>query len=98
MTLNYLRECYDCRLISSHTDHIYPPRSPHLMLLDHFLFPTEKNIIFKQAIHTIDDSKLRIRRECGNLSTEVLSRVSKNLKGRLNMCADPEGQHFQRLF
>ena len=45
--LNLLRKFYDGRSISSHTDRIYPPRSPDLTPLDYFLFPTLKNAIFK---------------------------------------------------
>ena len=41
------------QLISSHTDHMYPPRSPDLTPLDYSLFPTLKNTIFKQSVDTI---------------------------------------------
>ncbi|RZC41920.1 hypothetical protein BDFB_015142, partial [Asbolus verrucosus] len=94
---NYLREFYDDRLISSYTDHIYPSRSPDLTPLDYFLFPTLKNTIFKQPVHTIDDLKERISQECASVSPEVLIRVFENMKRRVNLCINVEGEHFQQL-
>ena len=55
------KEFYDDRLISSHTDNLYPPRSPDLTPLDYFLFLTVKNTIFKESVDAIEDLKVRIK-------------------------------------
>ena len=44
INVNFLKELV--RLISSLTDHIYPPRSPDLTPPDYFLFPILKNTTF----------------------------------------------------
>ncbi|RZC41012.1 hypothetical protein BDFB_011060 [Asbolus verrucosus] len=71
-TFNYLREFYDNRLISSHTDPIYPLRLSDLTPLDYILL---ENTIFEQPVHTVDDLKERIDQEYASVSLEVLIRV-----------------------
>ena len=61
---------HDERLISSHADYIYPPRSPDLTPCDYFFFPTLKNTIFAQAGHR----KVRIMQEYECVQSEVVTR------------------------
>lgn len=93
-TIRYLEQFFGNRLIS--TD-LFPPRSCDLTPLDYFLFPYLKNSIFKNQVHTIDDLRNGIIRQCEEIDENVLRNVFENMKRRVNLCLNVEGQHFQHL-
>lgn len=93
-TLNYLREFFDDRIISVDR---FPPRSCDLTPLDYFLFPYLKNSIFINPVHTIDDLRNNIVRQCELVDGFILHKVFENMKRRVNLCLNAEGQQFQQL-
>lgn len=94
-TLNFLREYYyDNRLISKDR---YPPRSCDLTPLDYFMFPYLKNNIFKTPVHTLDELRDNITRHCQMINRNMLVNVFENMKRRVNLCLNVEGQQFQHL-
>lgn len=93
-TINYLQEFFDDRLISVNR---FPPRSCDLTPLDYFLFPHLKNPIFSEPLHTVEDLRAYIERECELVDRRTLQNVFESMKRRVNLCLNVEGQHFQQL-
>lgn len=96
-TLAYLRQYFDDRVISLHSQPEFPPRSPDLTLLDFFAFPHLKNTIFKTRINTIEELRERIQQECANITPEILRACFENMKRRVNLCLQQGGGHFEHL-
>lgn len=94
VNLNYLQEFFDERLISQDR---FPPRSCDLTPLDYFVFPYLKNNIFRTPVHTIDDLKDNIQRQCNQINAGMLVNVFESMKRRINLCIQQNGQHFQHL-
>lgn len=94
VTINYLREFYDNRLISTG---LWPPRSPDLTPCDFYLFGHLKNKVFKNRLHNINQLQEAIEEEIRNITPEQLQRVFENKKRRVNICLENEGHHFQHL-
>lgn len=92
--LNYLREFFDDRLISKD---LYPPRSCDLTPLDYFVFPYLKNNVFRNQVHTIDDLKDNIQRQCDNINADMLVNVFESMRRRIALCIQQNGQQFQQL-
>lgn len=93
-TLNYLAQFYDDRVISKD---LWPPRSCDLTCSDYFLFPYLKNAVFKTPVHTLDDLKERITAECERIDARMLQHVFENMKRRVNLCLNCNGEHFQQF-
>lgn len=94
VTMEYLRQFYDERLIS---DGRYPPRSCDLSPLDYFLFPLLKNTIFKNPVQTLDVLQERIVENCLAVTPDLLIKVFNNMGQRVNLCIQEQGRHFQHL-
>lgn len=93
-TIRYLQEFYDDRIISQN---LWPPRSPDLTPLDFYLFGNLKNKIFKNRLHNLNELQEAIVQEISNITQDELQRVFNNLKRRVNICLENNGQHFQHL-
>lgn len=93
-TLTHLQEFYDNRVISKN---LWPPRSPDLTPLDFYLFGNLKTKVFKKRLHTLEELQNAIENEIRNITQEELQRVFDNLKRRVNLCLQNDGQHFQHL-
>lgn len=96
-SIAYLRQFFDDRLISLRCVPEFPPRSPDLTILDYFVFPHLKNIIFKTPVHTLPELRNRIVEECANITPEMLRNAFENMKRRVNLCLHENGGHFQHL-
>ncbi|XP_031333083.1 uncharacterized protein LOC116163333 [Photinus pyralis] len=93
-TLQYLEQFYDNRLISKG---LWPPRSPDLTPLDFFLFPTLKNNVFRNRLHTLDELRAAIIEELERISPETLEKVFDNMKRRVELCREHNGGHFEQF-
>ncbi|RZC37269.1 hypothetical protein BDFB_015277, partial [Asbolus verrucosus] len=69
-TIAFLREFFDDRLISLHTQ--IEPRSLCLTVIDYFVFPYLKNSIFRTLINNLQEFQQRIVEECATIMTEML--------------------------
>ena len=95
MTLNFSRKFYDNCLISYQTDHSLPTSITRFDTFGLFRVPD----VEKHHLQTtyIDDLQTRIREECEQITPEVLDRVFKDIKRRVNVSLEVEGQDFQQL-
>lgn len=94
VTLNYLREFFNDRLISKD---LYPPRSCDLTPLDYFVFPYIKNNVFRNPVHTLEDLRNSIQDQCDQITADMLINTFESMKRRVNLCIQENGHHFQQL-
>lgn len=95
-TLAYLEEFFGERLISRG---LYPPRSPDLTSCDSFLFAHLKNKIYRNRLHTLEELRDAISNVINylNENVHVLHNVVENMKRRVQLCLDNNGQHFEQF-
>lgn len=96
-TIDFLREFFDDRLISLHTQVEFPPRSPDLTIMDYFVFPYLKNRIFRTPVLNLQELQERITQECANITPEMLQNAFDSMTRRVNLCIEQGGGHFQQL-
>ena len=93
----FLREFFDDRLISLHTEIEFPPRSPCLTIMDYFVFPYLKNKIFATPIHNLKELQQRIVQQCATITPEMLQNAFYSMMRRANLCIEQNGGHFLQL-
>lgn len=93
-TITFLQQYFDNRLISRGR---YPARSPDLTVLDCYLFPRLKNKIYRNRLHTLDELKEAIEQEIRGITEQELQAVFNNMKRRVNLCLENNGQHFEHF-
>lgn len=95
-TLLYLEQFFHGRLISRG---LWPPRSPDLTSCDSFLFAHLKNKIYRNRLHTLEELQEAILGEIQHLNNnvEILRNVSNNMKRRVHLCIEHDGQHFEQF-
>ncbi|KOC58737.1 hypothetical protein WH47_10111, partial [Habropoda laboriosa] len=50
----------------------WPPRSPYLSPLDHFLWGTLKTEVYREPPTTVEDMQERTREACATLASETI--------------------------
>ena len=90
----FLREFFDDQLISKN---MWPPRSPNLTSLDHFLWGHLKGVVYPTNPHTLDELKANIETEIANITIETLHRVSANMVKRVRACIHENGSNFEHM-
>mgnify|MGYP001047299604 CR=1 FL=1 len=75
----------------------WAPRSPDLTPLDFFLWGHVKNIIYKSPVKNLIELKTRINNEIKSISKETLCNVFLNIKKRMQLCIESDGDHFEHL-
>lgn len=93
-TIRYIQEFYGDRIISRG---VWPSRSPDLTPLDFYLFGKIKNRIYRNRLHNLDELQQAIEQEIHNITVNELRCVFENMKRRINLCLQAEGNHFQHL-
>lgn len=93
----FLREFFDDRIISLHTEVEFPPRSPCLTIMDFFVFPHLKNRIFKTPVANLQDLQQRIIDECALITPAMLQNAFNSMKRRVTLGIENNGQQFQHL-
>nr|XP_022910373.1 histone-lysine N-methyltransferase SETMAR-like [Onthophagus taurus] len=91
-TERFLQEFYDDRVIGRGC---WPPRSPDLTPLDFFLFGHLKNSIYKNRLHTLEELEDAIRQNVQQITGKQLVHVFDNMKRRITLCLENNGQHFE---
>ena len=76
---------------------LWPPRSPDLSPPDFFLWGALKGKAYVNKPRTIQELENNIRREIAAISEDVLQATFANMKSRVQVCLDSDGQHFQHL-
>lgn len=93
----FLREFFDDRLISLHTEVEFPPRSPCLTIMDYFIFPYLKNKTFATPVNNLQELQQRIVQQCATITPEMLQNAFHSMRRRVNLCIEQNGGHFQQL-
>ena len=98
-TLNLIREFFDRRIISRHTQKPYLSRSLDTTLCDFFLWPYLKNSIFQRPIHNLDELRHRIVEKIEEINDQpnMLINVFNGMRRRIQMCLQEGGGHFDYL-
>lgn len=96
-TIAFLREFFDNRLISLHTQVEFPPRSPCLTIMDYFVFPYLKNRIFRTPVPNLQELEQRIVEECATITPVMLQNAFDNMRRRVNLCIEQGGGQFQQF-
>ena len=86
---------FDDRIISKA---LWPPRSPDLSPPDFFLlWGALKGKAYANKRRTIQELENNIRREIAAISEDVLQATFANMKRRVQLCLDSDGEYFQHL-
>ena len=95
--LEYLQQQFNGRLISFRTTTIWPPRSPDLNPLDFYLWGHIKQRISKMEWRTVEELKTSITTAVRSINRDkdLLKRVISSFSGRISMCLDAGGRHFE---
>ena len=95
--LHYLRARFPERLISWRTERIWPPRSPDLSPLDFFLWGHVKEAIKLRQFDCMDQLTECITQavRATNRDKNLLARVMRNFRYRVEVCLREGGQHFE---
>ena len=95
ISMNFLRQAFPGRLISLRGDLNWPARSPDLAPCDFFLWGYLKSQVYNNRPRTLEDLQNNIRTQIVNIPRDMLERVERNFRIRLNQCIDNEGRHLQ---
>ena len=96
--MGLLREMFPGRLISLQGDVPWPARSPDLAPCDFFLWGYLKDRVFRRKPRTLHDLKAAIREEIEAIPQDMLRRVMRNFRERLQMCIEQDGAFDGRDF
>ena len=96
-SLVVLREMFPGRLISLRGDILWPARSPDLTPCDYFLWGYLKAEVFKHRPRALQALKDAICLEVARISHDMLDRVMRNIRIRLQQCIDNNGHHLQDI-
>jgi hypothetical protein len=76
----------------------FPARRPDLTIMDYFIHPHLKNTVFRSTCHNIEELCEAIRDVCGIIhNLQQLKNAGDNIKRRVHLCIQTEGQHFEHL-
>jgi len=92
-----LREMFPGRMISLRGDISWPARSPDLTPCDYFLWGYLKAEVFKHRPRTLQALKDAIRLEVARITHDMLHRVMRNIRIRLQQCINNSGHHLQDI-
>lgn len=95
VSMNFLRQAFPGRLISLRGDVNWPARSPDLAPCDYFLWGYLKSVVYNNRPRTLEALQNNIRTEIANIPRDMLERVERNFRIRLNQCINNEGRHLQ---
>ena len=95
MAMDWLKNRFPDRLISSKSNFIWPPRSPDLNPLDFFFWAYMKQKIHESSPRNLEDVKNLIREFVNSISEELLQRVTAQFCSRVNRCIEAKGGLFE---
>ena len=94
-TIDLLKTNFSDRLISQHTDWIWPANSPDLSPLDYFFWGLLKMRVFKNAHSSLDELKVRIKQEIDNIDIDIVRSAIDSVMCRFLDCIAQNGDHFE---
>lgn len=75
----------------------WPPRSPDLNMLDFFLWGMLQHRVNITQSRTTEEIEQKVRQEMNLVSFETLEKVHDNLKKRLRVCVEQNGELFEHM-
>lgn len=93
----YLQQFYGDRLISQNVNPEWPARSPDLTPLDFSIFGWLKDNVYKQRLQNREELMNEITHCSENLGEVMLQNIFENMKRRVALCLQQNGEHFQHL-
>lgn len=94
----YLDNRFENRILATHSETAWPPRSPDMTPLDFFLWGFLKNRVYqnRNPCNNIEELQQRIMDAC-NVNRCTLGRVVRSVSRRCIMCLEADGQNFEHL-
>lgn len=92
--LEFLEHYFPHRVISRG---VWPARSPDLTPLDFSIFGMLKNEVYKTRINNLNDLMNTIAIKCNEITPNVLQNIFNNMKRRIALCIQQNGDHFEHL-
>lgn len=75
----------------------WPPRSPDLNMLDFFLWGLLQHRVNITQSRTTEEIEEKVRQEINLVSFETLEKVHENMKKRLRICVEQNGELFEHM-
>lgn len=95
LTMTFLNENFNGRLISKRSDFVWAPRSPDLNPLDFFLWGYCKSNVYRSKPKTITELKSEVERFLAEIPLDMCQRVIGNFRKRIDKCIACNGAHFE---
>ena len=92
-SMELLRKHFPGRIISLRADLPWLARSPDFAPCDFFLWGYLKSIVYNDRPRTLAHLKTNIRNAIAEIPVDMLQRVARNFRNRLNQCIDNGGRH-----
>lgn len=96
----YLQTIFRNRIIGTHGDIQWPPRSPDLSPQDFFLWGYMKSTIYgfeENRANTLDDLRIKIQNASDTITPEMFANVRNGFYNRLGYCLTEAGSLFEYL-
>lgn len=93
ISMELLKNTFPERLISLRGDVPWPARSPDLAPCDFFLWGHLKSLVYNDKPRTLQHLKDNIRQAIAQIPVDMLERVERNFKTRVNQCIAGDGRH-----
>ena len=84
-----------CRVVSRFGYLQWPARSPDLTPLDFFLWGYLKEKVYKSSPQSLAELKANITREINLISQDLLKRVMEEVKMRMQLCVESNGEYLK---
>lgn len=94
-TTDLLKQHFSARLLSQHTDWIWPPNSPDLSPLDYFFWGLLKMRVFKNSHSSLEELKMRIEEEISLIDINILRAGIDCIMSKFLHCIAQNGDHFE---
>ena len=83
MSLRWLQDHFEDRVISNKLDIRWAPHSPDLNLLDFYLWGRLKSLVYQSQINDMDELKAAITAACQIVAAEECTRVIAHVRRRI---------------
>ena len=95
--MDFLDSKFSSRLISRNSEHIWPPYSPDLSVLDFSFWKQAMAEVSRCQPKTMDELKSKVNDFAMNMDKNLVFRMCKNIRKRAQICVAQKGGHFNTL-
>lgn len=94
---NFLDNQFPNQWIGNRGVVLWPARSPDLTPMDYYLWGHLKNKIYREQITSPEDLRIKIMNAFTNLRQRCISRAVGNVKRRIRLCIERNGDVFEHM-